>query len=47
VNIQNDKALDIALGNSRTTKKWKNKTMTWSELLDRLANVTRTSETMA
>lgn len=42
-----DKALDIALGNSRTTKKWKNKTMTWSELLDRLANVTRTSETMA
>lgn len=47
MNIQNDKALDIALGNSRTTKKWKNKTMTWSELLDRLANVTRTSETMA
>jgi predicted P-loop ATPase len=47
VNIQNDKALDIALGNSRTTKKWKNKTLTWSELLDRLANVTRTSETMA
>ena len=47
MNIQNDKALDIALGNSRTTKKWKNKTMTWSELVDRLANVTRTSETMA
>ena len=47
MNIQNDKALDIALGNSRTTKKWKNKAMTWSELLDRLANVTRTSETMA
>lgn len=45
--IQNDKALDIALGNSRKTKKWKNKTMQWSELLDRLANTTRTPETMA
>ena len=47
MDVLNDKALDIALGNSRTTKKWKNKAMTWSELLDRLANVTRTSETMA
>lgn len=47
MDVLNDKPLDIALGNSRTTKKWKNKTMTWSELLDRLANVTRTSETMA
>ena len=47
MNVQYDKTLDIALGNSRTTKKWKNKTMTWSELLDRLANVVRTSETMA
>ena len=47
MDVLNDKTLDIALGNSRTTKKWKNKTLTWSELLDRLANVTRTSETMA
>lgn len=47
MNIQNDKALDIALGNSRTTKKWKNKPLLWSELLDRLAAVTRTSETVA
>jgi predicted P-loop ATPase len=45
--VQHDKTLDIALGNSRTTKKWKNKTIAWSELLDRLANVTRTSETVA
>ena len=45
--VQYDKTLDIALGNSRTTKKWKNKTMTWSELLDRLDAVIRTSETMA
>ena len=47
MNVQHDKTLDIALGNSRTTKKWKNKTMTWSALLDRLANVTRTPETVA
>lgn len=42
-----DRALDIALGNSRKTKTWKNKSMTWSELRSRLANVTRTSETVA
>ena len=47
MNIRNDKALDIALGNSRKTKKWKNKPMQWSELLDRLATVTRTPETVA
>ena len=47
MNIQNDKALDIALGNSRKTKTWKNRTMKWSELLDRLAKETRTSETVA
>ena len=45
--IKNDKALDIALGNSRKTKTWKNRTMQWSELLDRLASVTRTPETVA
>ena len=47
MNIQHDKALDVALGNSRKTKKWKNKPMQWSELLDRLGKTTRTSETMA
>lgn len=45
--LTHDKTLDVALGNSRTTKKWKNKAVAWSELLDRLANVVRTSETMA
>ena len=45
--VQNDKALDIALGNSRKTKTWKNRTMTWSELLDRMKTATRTSETVA
>lgn len=47
MNIQNDKALDIALGNSRKTKTWKNKPVLWSELLDRLKNTTRTPETVA
>lgn len=45
--IQNDKALDVALGNNRKTKKWKNRTMQWSDLLDRLAKTTTTPETVA
>ena len=45
--VQYDKALDIALGNSRKTKNWKNRPMQWSELLDRLARETRTPETVA
>ena len=45
--VQNDKALDVALGNSRKTKTWKNRSMLWSELLDRLGTTTRTPETVA
>ncbi len=45
--IQYDRALDIALGNSRKTKTWKNRPVKWSELLDRFASTTRTSETVA
>lgn len=45
--VKHDKPLDLALGNSRKTKSWKNKPVQWSELLDRLATPTRTSETMA
>ena len=40
--VRNDKALDIALGNTRKTKTWKNKPVQWSELLDRLSKTTRT-----
>ena len=47
MNLKNDKALDIALGNSRKTKTWKNKPVQWSELLDRLSQTTRTPETVA
>lgn len=45
--VQFDRALDVALGNSRKTKTWKNKPLLWSELLDRLASVTRTPESVA
>jgi predicted P-loop ATPase len=45
--LRHDKALDVALGNSRKTKTWKNKTLQWSELLTRLAKETRTPETVA
>ena len=47
MNIQHDKTLDVALGNSRKTKTWKNRTVSWSELLDRLSTTTRTPETVA
>ena len=45
--IQHNKPLDIATGNSRKTKTWKNKTVQWSDLLERLAKETRTPETVA
>lgn len=45
--VKHDKMLDIALGNSRKTKTWKNKTMRWTELLARLETPTRTPETVA
>ena len=47
MNIQHDKGLDVALGNSRKTKTWKNRPMQWSELLARMAKETRTPETVA
>lgn len=47
MNIQYDRALDVALGNSRKTKTWKNRTMQWAELLDRMSKTVRTPETVA
>ena len=47
MNITYDKTLDLALGNSRKTKTWKNRQMQWSELVKRLSTTTRTPETMA
>lgn len=37
--------LRIAVGSSRTTKIWKNTTITWEKLLQRLSTTTRTPET--
>lgn len=45
--MQNDRELRIALGTGRKTKKWKNKTMQWSELLERLGQFVVTNETVA
>lgn len=45
--VQYDKALDVALGNSRKTKTWKNRPMQWSDLLDRMSRTVRTTETVA
>ena len=45
--LTHDPTLEIATGNSRKTKTWKNKTIQWSALLDRLAKETRTPETVA
>lgn len=42
-----ERLLDIATGTSRKTKTWKNKKITWSDLVDRLEKVTRTGETVA
>lgn len=42
-----DRPLDIATGTSRKTKVWKNKKLTWKEMIERLRNVTRTGETVA
>lgn len=45
--LKHNRALDVALGNSRKTKTWKNKPLQWSELLERLSKTTRTPETVA
>lgn len=47
MNVRNDRELRIALGTGRKTKKWKNRTMLWSELLDRLGSFVVTNETVA
>ena len=44
---QYDRPLDVALGTTRKTKAWKNKSVKWSELLDRLSTTTRTPETVS
>ena len=45
--LKNDRTLDIAIGQGRQSKNWKNKKMLWSELVERLSKPTRTQETEA
>lgn len=47
LHIKHDGSLTIATGRSRMEKDWKNKTFTWSQLLAKLKNPTRTQETYA
>lgn len=46
LDIVHDGPLSIATGKSRMDKNWKNRAMTWSSLLKRLQNATRTQETI-
>lgn len=45
--IKYDGSVAIATGSSAKTKIWKNKTIKWSDLLDKLSQTTRTPETVA
>lgn len=45
ISIKNDGEITIAVGRSKTETKWKNKTMLWSELVEKLSHTTRTPET--
>lgn len=45
--VVHDGKLDIALGLSRNTKTWKNRTWLWSQLLEKMSKTNRTHETLA
>ena len=45
--LKNDRKLWVSVGKSRFDKKWKNRQMSWSAILQRLANPIRTPETHA
>lgn len=47
LNITHDGSLDLATGKTRHTLVWKNKTSTWSALLNKLSQTHRTHETLA
>lgn len=42
-----DNSIIIAIGHSRTSRKWKSEKMTWQDLAERLASPTVTNETVA
>jgi len=45
--IKYDNPIAVATGKSRKETNWKNKTMQWSQLVEKLSNTTRTPETAA
>lgn len=45
--IKYDGSIAIATGASKKAKTWKNRTIAWSELVEKLSNTTRTPETVA
>lgn len=45
--IKHDGEFAIATGQSRFEKSWKNRSITWSQLVERLSKTTRTAETFA
>ena len=45
VDVKHDAPITLALGNSRTTKQWKNVKTKWSKFLNKLANPITTKET--
>ena len=47
MNVTHDGKLLIAVGRSRKSAQWQNRELQWSELLDKLAQTTRTRETAA
>lgn len=46
-NIKYDNPIAVATGKSRKETNWKNKTMQWSQLVEKLSGTTRTPETAA
>lgn len=47
VNLTHDFDIDLATAHSRLSRKWKNRTMKWSEILSRCENTKRTSESVS
>jgi predicted P-loop ATPase len=45
--LKHDKEINLAMASRKTATDWKNRTMTWSEFLQRLSTPTRTQETAA
>ena len=45
--LKHDKEINLAMAGRKTATDWKNRTMTWSDFLQRLSEPTRTQETAA